>query len=79
MSDTLAPTLKKLYLCHYGFNGATQICLLVGITSDGSYSVRKWRVNSGRWTAPIAITRRELLAAVTCYQCMKAGVKSASL
>lgn len=79
MPNTLAPKLQKLYLCRYGFNGAVQICLLVGIASDGSYSVRKWRANSARWTSPVAIAKRDLLAVATRDQCRKAGVNVASL
>ena len=79
MSNTLDPKLQKLYLCRYGFNGATQICLLGGIASDGSYKVRKWRANSARWTAPVAIAKRDLVAVATRDECVKAGVNVASL
>ena len=79
MTAALNPTLQKLYLCRYGFHGASQICLLVGIAADGSYRVRKWRANSGRWTAPVAIAKRDLLAAATREQCAKAGVNIATL
>ena len=79
MSNTLDPKLQKLYLCRYGFNGATQICLLVGVASDGSYKVRKWRANSARWTAPVAIAKRDLVAVATRDECVKAGVNVASL
>lgn len=79
MSDTLNPKLQKLYLCRYGFNGASQICLLVAVASDGSYKVRKWRANSGRWTAPVAIAKRDLLAAASRADCKKAGINIAAL
>lgn len=67
----LNPTLQKLYTCRYGFHGAFQICLLVVIAADGSYRVRKWRANSGRWTAGVEISQRD--------QCAKAGVNVSKL
>lgn len=79
MSTAFNPTVQKLYLCRYGFNGETQICLLVGIAADGSYRVRKWRKNSGRWTAPVEIAKRDLLAFATREHCVKAGVNVSTL
>lgn len=66
----LIPMHNKLYRCRYGFNGGEQICLFVGYQADG-YVVRKWRANSGRWTARVAIDKRDLLGRATAGDCRK--------
>jgi len=67
------PKHGKLYRCRYGFNGAEQLCLFVGYRGDG-YQVRKWRANSGRWTAPVAIAQRALLGRATSEDCRKVAL-----
>lgn len=69
----LIPKYNKLYLCRYGFNGGEQICLFVGYQTDG-YVVRKWRANSGRWTAKVAIAKRDMLRRATAGDCRKVAV-----
>ena len=63
-TQTITPRHGKIYRCQYGFHGASQLALFVGYQGDG-YLVRKWRANSGRWTAPIAIAQKDLLAKAT--------------
>ena len=63
-TQAITPRHGKVYRCRYGFHGASQLALFVGYQGDG-YLVRKWRANSGRWTAPIAIAQKDLLAKAT--------------
>ena len=70
----LSPKLQHLYQCRYGFNGGRQICLLMAFQQDG-YLVRKWRTNSGRWTGPVSIATRDLLAVATREEIARAEVK----
>lgn len=69
----LPPKHGKLYLCRYGFNSGQQVCLFVGHQGDG-YLVRKWRKNSGRWTAAVGIAKRDILRAATRDDCKRASV-----
>ena len=63
-TPTFTPRHGKIYRCRYGFHGASQLALFVGYQGDG-YFVRKWLANSGRWTGPIAIAQKDLLAKAT--------------
>lgn len=73
-APALVPKFQKLYLCRYGFNGATQVCLFLGYQESDGYLVRKWRANSGRWTKPVAIAARDLLRAASRADCAKCAV-----
>jgi hypothetical protein len=59
--NTIIPKLRKLYLCRYGWNGGVQVCLFLGVQSDG-YLVQKWRANSERWTQPVTIRKTDIVA-----------------
>lgn len=67
------PKHNKLYRCRYGFTGAEQLCLFVGYRGDG-FVVRKWRANSGRWTAPVSIAQRDLLGKANREDCQKVAL-----
>ncbi|MGE0014128.1 MAG: hypothetical protein AB7S62_18100 [Azoarcus sp.] len=38
-APALVPKFQKLYLCWYGFNGATHVCLFLGYQESDGYSV----------------------------------------
>lgn len=78
MADTLIPRHNKLYRCRYGFNGGSQVCLFAGYRGDG-YVVRKWRANSGRWTAPTVIAKTDLLDRATAVDCRQVAVDVSKL
>lgn len=73
-APALVLKFQKLYLCRYGFNGATQVCLFLGYQESDGYLVRKWQANSGRWTKPMAIAPRDLLRAASKADCQKYAV-----
>lgn len=72
------PKHGKLYRCRYGFNGAEQLCLFVGYRGN-DYQVRKWRANSARWTALVAIAQRDLLGRATSDDCRKVALDVSKL
>lgn len=79
MTNTcVVPKHNKLYRCRYGFHGAEQVCLFIGYRGDG-YLVRKWLANSGRWTAPVVIATRDLLARANQKDCQKVALDVAKL
>ena len=65
---TNPPRHGKIYLCRYGFHGATQLALFLGYRGDG-YVVRKWLSNSERWTNQLVIAQKDLLRPATLAQC----------
>ena len=67
-TQAISPRHGKIYRCRYGFHGASQLALFVGYRGDG-YLVRKWLANSARWTAPVPIDQRDLLAKATLDDC----------
>lgn len=78
MPEILVPKFNKLYRCRYGFNGAEQVCLLVGYTVDG-YTVRKWLTNSRRWTNAVSIRATDLLGRATQHDCRRNSVDASAL